>query len=70
MLNITIDDPELENSVRKIYGNNEQAMVNAFAEFLQQQKIQQEVGDAIQQLEEGKGIPLSQAIQEVRAKYE
>ena len=70
MLNITIDDPELENSVRKIYGNNEQAMVNAFAEFLQQQKIQKDVDEAIKQLDSGEGIPLSQAVQEVRAKYE
>lgn len=70
MLNIQIDNPELEQSLKQTYGENSQSIVRAFAEFVQQQKIKQDIGVSIEQLETGQGIPLSQAINEIRASYE
>ncbi len=70
MLNIQIDNPELEQSLKQTYGENSQSIARAFAEFVQQQKIKQDVGVSIEQLVAGQGIPLSQAINEIRASYE
>ena len=70
MLNIQIDNPELEQSLKQTYGENSQSIARAFAEFVQQQKIKQDVGVSIEQLVAGEGIPLSQAINEIRASYE
>lgn len=70
MLSITIDNPELESSLKQLYGDNDQAMAKAFSEFLKQQQIKQEVGVAIEQLDAGQGIGFNTAIHEIRAKYE
>ncbi len=70
MLNIQIDNPELEQSLKQTYGEDSQSIARAFAEFVQQQRIKQDIGVSIEQLEAGEGIPLSQAINEIRGSYE
>ena len=70
MLNIEIDNPELEASLQQLFGNNPQSIANAFAEFVQQHKIKQDIGVSIKQLDAGEGVPLLQVMQRIRQKYE
>jgi hypothetical protein len=70
MLNITIDNSELEDSLKQTYGNSEHAIASAFAEFIQHQQLKQDIGISIRQLDAGESIPLKQAIHEISAKYE
>jgi len=49
MLNIEIDNPELEESLKQLYGTNKQSLANAFADFVQQSKIKQDIGISISQ---------------------
>ena len=70
MIHIQIDNPELEKNIKKLYGENSQSIANDFIKFIQQQKIQQDVGVSIQQLEKGKSIPLDEVMSSIRAKYE
>lgn len=57
MLNIEIDNPELEENLKQLFGNNQQSIARAFAEFVQQRKIKQDLG-----------VPLTLAIQSIRNK--
>ena len=70
MLNIEIDNPELEANLQQLFGNNQQSIANAFAEFVQQRKIKQDIGVSIKQLDAGEGVPLSQVMQSIRQPYE
>jgi hypothetical protein len=70
MLNIQIDNYELERSIKQTYGENSHSIAKAFAEFIQHQKIKQDIDISVQQIESGKGIVLDQAIKEIRSKYE
>jgi len=70
MLNIEIDNPELEASLQQLFGNNQQSVASAFAEFVQQRKIKQDIGVSITQLAAGEGLPLQQVMQDIRRKYE
>lgn len=70
MLNIRIDNPELERSIKQTYGDDSGSLAKAFAEFVRQQRIKQDIGVSIEQLDAGEGIPLEQAIADIRAKYE
>jgi hypothetical protein len=55
MLNIQVDNPELERSTRQTFGEDSGSLVKAFAEFIQQQKIKQDIGVSIEQLGAGEG---------------
>ena len=70
MLDIHIDNPELEHSIRQTYGDDSNSIARDFVEFIQQRKIKQDIGISIEQLDAGKGIPIGQAINDIRAKYE
>jgi hypothetical protein len=70
MLNIEIDNPELEESLKQLFGNNQQSIARAFAEFVQQRKIKQDIGVSIAQLEAGEGLSLNETMQSIRQKYE
>lgn len=70
MLNIEIDNPKLEASLQQLFGNNQQSIASAFAEFVQQHKIKQDIGISIAQLDAGEGLPLQQVMQSIRQKYE
>ncbi|MFI3223527.1 MAG: hypothetical protein QX191_10880 [Methylococcaceae bacterium] len=70
MLNIEINNPELEESLKQLYGNNKQSLVTAFADFVQQRKIKQNIGISISQLDVGEALPLHEVMQALRKKYE
>lgn len=70
MLNIQIDDPELEESIRETYGDDLQSVAEAFSTFVKQERVRRDIGVSITQLDGGEGIPLKTAMQELRAKYE
>ena len=70
MLNIRIDNPELERSIKQTFGEDNGSLVKAFAEFIQQQRIKQDIGVSIEQLDAGEKIPLGKAIADIRTKYE
>ena len=70
MLNIEIDNPELEASLQQLFGNNQQSIASAFAEFVQQRKIKQDIGVSVAQLDAGEGLSLREAMQAIRQKYE
>ena len=70
MLNIQIDDPELEKSIRKTYGDNTQSIARAFAAFIQQEQLKDDVRVSVQQLDNGEAIPLRTVMQDLRARCE
>ena len=70
MLNIEINNPELEESLKQLYGNNKQSLVTAFADFVQQRKIKQDIGISISQLDAGEALPLQDVMQALRKTYE
>ena len=70
MLNIQIDNPELESCIKETYGDDMQSVARAFSAFIKQERIRQDVGISIAQLDAGQGIPLKSAMREIRAKYE
>ncbi|MEI6145842.1 MAG: hypothetical protein WCP66_05420 [Methylococcales bacterium] len=70
MLNIEINNPELEESLKQLYGNNKQSLVTAFADFVQQRKIKQDIGTSISQFDAGEALPLQDVMQALRKKYE
>ncbi len=70
MLNIHIDNPELEKSIKQTYGDDSQSIARAFFEFIQQQKIRQDIGVSIKQLEAGDSVSLEDVMRDIRATYE
>ena len=70
MLNLKIDDPELENSLRQAYGNNDQSIIDAFTQFVKQQKIKRDVTISKEQVGKGEIIELDKVIEDICAKYE
>lgn len=70
MLNIRIEDPEIEKSIKQTYGEDPNTIARAFFEFVKQQKIKQDIGIAIEEIDDGKGIPLDEVIQDISGKYE
>ena len=69
MLTIKIDDPDLERSIRQAYGDNSRLLVDAFVEFLRQQRVREDIGVSIEQLDSGSSIPLAQVMAEIRRKF-
>jgi len=70
MLNIRIDDPELEQSLKQTFGEDTRSIARAFSRFIQQQKIQQDISVSIEQLEAGESAVLADVVKDIRAKYE
>lgn len=58
MLNIHIDNPEIEKSIKQTYGEDSASIARAFLEFIKQQRNMQDIGISIEQLQNGEGIPL------------
>ena len=70
MLNIQIDNPELEKSIKQTYGDDTKSIGKAFFDFIQQQKLKQDIGVSIQQLDDGKAIPMENVMRDIQGKYE
>jgi len=69
MLNIQINNPELEESIKQTYGDDVQSIANAFGEFIQQQRIRQDIAVSIKQLDAGEGIAMAEVMQGIRSQY-
>jgi hypothetical protein len=70
MLSIEINNPEIEENIKQLYGNNKQLIASAFADFIQQLKVKQDIGISIAQLDAGEALPLQDVMQSIRQKYE
>jgi len=69
MLNLQINDPELEDNLLQIYGNNKQSIIDAFSQFLQQQKIINDVIISKKQIISGDIIDIDTAFDSVIDMY-
>ena len=70
MLKIQIDNPELEKSIKQTYGNDTKSIAKAFSDFIQQQKLKQDIGISITQLDDCNAIPMENVMRDIQAKYE
>ncbi len=70
MLNIEIDNPEIENSIKQLYGENTVTITNAFVEFIKQQKNKYDIGISIKELDQGESIDIATVVEEISSKYE
>ena len=69
MINITIDNPDIEQILHQTYGNNYNHLIKEFSQFIQSVKIKDDIGISIQQFEQGEGIKLADAFAQVKRKY-
>ena len=70
MLKIQIDNPELEKSIRQTFGDDTKSIARAFSDFIQQQKLKQDIGVSITQLDNGEAMPMENVMRDIQAKYE
>lgn len=70
MLNIKIDNPELERTIKQTFGDDASLPVSAFADFVKQRQVRQDIEISISQLDNGEAIEMKDAIGEIRSKYE
>ncbi len=69
MLKIQIDDVELEETIQKNYGENTDTLVRDFVSSLKERHIKEDVSVSIEQLNNGKGVPMFQVMEELHDKY-
>ena len=69
MLNIQIDNPELEQCIKQTYGENSHLIAKDFVDFIQQQKIKQDLSVSIEQLDAGQGIPMEHVFNDISRKF-
>ena len=70
MINITIDNPDIEQILQQTYGNNHSRLIKEFSQFIQAAKIKDDIGISIRQLEQGESVKLADAFTQVKRKYE
>jgi len=70
MLKFQIDDSELEETIQNNFGNNTDRLVQEFISFIREKKIKEDVSVSVEQLNQGKGIPMSVVMEDLRNKYE
>ena len=70
MLTIHVEDQEVERYQRQTYGENTASMAAAFAEFVHRKRVMADIEISIQQLESGQGVPLGEAMSQLRQHYE
>ncbi len=70
MINITIDNPDIEQILQQTYGNNHSRLIKEFSQFIQAAKIKDDIGISIRQLEQGESVKLADAFTQVKQKYE
>ena len=69
MLSIQINDPELESDLMQTYGNNKQSVIDAFSQFIKQQKIINDVSISKKQIINGEIIDIDTVFNSVSEKY-
>ncbi len=70
MINITIDNPDIEQILQQTYGNNHSRLIKEFSQFVQATKIKDDISISIQQLERGESVKLADAFAQVKRNYE
>lgn len=70
MINITIDNPDIEQILQQTYGNNHNRLIEEFSRFIQAARIKDDIGISVRQLEQGVSIKLEDAFARVKQKYE
>lgn len=70
MINITIDNPDIEQILQQTYGNNHSRLIKEFSQFVQSTKIKDDISISIQQLERGESVKLADAFAQVKRNYE
>ena len=69
MMNIKINNPAIELTLKQTYGENVSFLLDDFVQFVQHKRIQQDVSVSIQEIESGQAIPIQEAFSSVRDKY-
>ncbi|MFA5019217.1 MAG: hypothetical protein WC504_16825 [Methylobacter sp.] len=70
MINITIDNPDIEQILQQTYGNNHSRLIKEFSQFVQFTKIKDDISISIQQFERGESVKLADAFAQVKRNYE
>jgi len=66
MINITIDNPDIEQILQQTYGNNHSRLIKEFSQFVRATKIKDDISISIQQLEQGECVKLADAFAQVK----
>lgn len=69
MLSIQLNNPELERFIQDEYRGDENTLMRQFVEFLQFQKIKNEVKTSIEELDRDEFVGLDEAFEMATAKY-
>ena len=69
MLNLQINDPELEQNLRQAYGNDNQSIIEAFSQFVKQQRIKQDITVSKEQAINAEVIELDEMVAPICARY-
>lgn len=70
MLTIKIDNPKIEKSIQQTFGDDQQSIAKAFYKFVQQQRLKQDIDISIEQFDNGQGVSIKEAMNQIRSKYE
>lgn len=70
MINITINNPDIEQILQQTYGGNHSRLIKEFSQFVQAAQIKDDINISIQQLERGESVTLADAFAQVKRSYE
>lgn len=70
MLTIQIDNPEIEQDLKRAYGEDSATLSQLFAEFLLEKRVKSDLEQSLHDIEKGRVFSLQDVIQEARSKYE
>jgi predicted transcriptional regulator len=70
MLTLQINDQDIEQQVHQLYGENDSMLRQAFSQFLQEQRIKQDIEQSLIEIERGEVFELTDIMQQARLKYE
>lgn len=69
MLNIKIDNPEIEDFIVEKYGGSTDSLMRAFIEYIQTEKIREDVRVSEEEFEKGDYMDIDDAFKLIKAKY-
>lgn len=70
MLTIQIDNPEIEQDLKRAYGEDSANVSQLFAEFLLEKRLKSDIAQSLSEIEKGQIFSLQEVIQEARSKYD
>ena len=69
MLTLQLNSPEIEAELKQHYGDNSQAIAQAFKDFLWEKRIKNDLKQAEIEIIEGKVVTAESAFQQVKSLY-